>query len=237
VLPVLPPLALLLASSIVVRTQEWRGFDGVRSTPRRALAVVVGSLLSGVFFVALAVLLYRAQPLLINVQPVFTTIASFLTVLVGAVVILVSVSRHWRSAPLVIALAAAVTLPAVQYGALSSGGDDTVRQMARLVQQNRQGAEPVGTLGVFVRNLVFYSGIKTIDVIGDDQARNFLMQADRALMVAPADQIDRLEREHGIRVKRIAELLYFNEAGIRVRTLLWPDPARDLIRVVLVVNR
>ena len=76
VLPVLPPLALLLASSIVERTQEWRGFDGVRSMPRRALPVVVGSLLSGVFFVALAVLLYRAQPLLINVQPVYTTIAA-----------------------------------------------------------------------------------------------------------------------------------------------------------------
>jgi hypothetical protein len=49
VLPVLPPLALLLASSIVERTQEWRGFDGVRSLPRRAAPVVVGSLLCGVF--------------------------------------------------------------------------------------------------------------------------------------------------------------------------------------------
>ena len=237
VLPVLPPLALLLASSVVVRTQEWRGFDGVRSTPRRARPVVFGSLLCGVFFVALGVLLYRAQPLLINVQPAFTTIASGVTVLAGLAVILVSVSSQWRSAPLVIALAAAATLPAIQYGALASGGDDTVRQMARLVQQNRQGAEPVGTLGVLVRNLVFYSGIKTIDVIGDDQARNFLMQPDRVLMVAPVDQIDRLEREHGIRVLRIAELLYFNEAGIRVRTLLWPDPAGDLTKVVLVANR
>ena len=63
-----------------------------------------------------------------------------------------------------------ITLPAVQYGALSSGGDDTVRQMAKLVQQHRQAHEQVGTLGVFVRNLVFYSGIKTTDVIGDDQA-------------------------------------------------------------------
>ena len=237
VLPVLPPLALLLASSVVVRTQEWRGFDGVRSTPRRARPVVFGSLLCGVFFVALGVLLYRAQPLLINVQPAFTTIASGVTVLAGLAVILVSVSSQWRSAPLVIALAAAATLPAIQYGALASGGDDTVRQMARLVQQNRQGAEPVGTLGVLVRNLVFYSGIKTIDVIGDDQARNFLMQPDRVLMVAPVDQIDRLEREQGIRVQRIAELLYFNEAGIRVRTLLWPDPAGDLTKVVLVANR
>jgi 4-amino-4-deoxy-L-arabinose transferase-like glycosyltransferase len=237
VLPVLPPLALLLASSIVERTQEWRGFDGVRSTPRRALPIVVGSLLSGVFFVALAVLLYRAQPLLINVSPAFTTIASYLIAVVGVVVILVAVSGQWRSAPLVIALAAAVTLPAVQYGALSGSGDDTVRQMAKLVQENRKGDEQVGTFGVFVRNLVFYSGIKTMDVIGDDQVKNFLAQPDRALMVAPVDEIDRLEREQGIHVNRIAELRYFNEAGVRVRTLLWPDPARDLTRVVLVSNR
>ena len=237
VLPVLPPLALLIASSIVERTQEWRGFDGVRSSPRRALPVVVGSLLSGMFFVTLGVLLYRAQPLLINVQPAFTTIAASLVAVAGALVMLVSVSSQWRIAPLVIAIAAAVTLPAAQYGALSSGSEDTVRQMAQLVQQHRKAAEPVGTLGVFVRNLVFYSGIRTVDVIGDEQARNFLMQADRALMVAPVEQIDRLEREHGVKVQRLAELLYFNEAGVRVRTLLWPDPARDLTRVVLVANR
>lgn len=237
ILPVLPPLALLLASSIVERTQEWRGLEGVRSTPRRALPIVIGSLLSGVFFVTLAVLLYRAQPLLINVSPAFTTIASYLIAIAGAVLILVAVSNQWRSAPLVIALAAAITLPAVQFGALSSGGDDTVRQMAKLVQQNRQGNEQVGTFGVFVRNLVFYSGLKTTDVIGDDQVKDFLGQADRALMVAPASEIDRIEREHGIRVQRLAELRYFNEAGVRVRTLLWPDPARDLTRVVLIANR
>jgi hypothetical protein len=84
---------------------------------------------------------------------------------------------------------------------------------------------------------VFYSGVKTTDVIGDEQARNFLLQTDRALMVAPAAEIDRLEREHNVKVTRIAELRYFNEAGVRVRTLLWPDPNRDLLRVVLVANR
>jgi 4-amino-4-deoxy-L-arabinose transferase-like glycosyltransferase len=237
VLPVLPPLALLLASSIVERTQEWRGFDGVRSMPRRALPVVVGSLLSGLFFVTMAVLLYRAQPLLINVQPAYTTIAAGLIAIAGMAVILSSVSGHWRSAPVVIALAGAITLPALQFGALSSGGDDTVRQMAKLVEQNRRGQEPVGTLGVFVRNLVFYSGVKTTDVIGDDQVKDFLGQADRALLVAPAEEIDRLEREHGVKVQRLAELRYFNEAGIRVRTLLWPERERDLTRVVVVSNR
>ena len=237
VLPVLPPLALLLASSIIERTQEWRGLDGVRSAPRRALPVIVGSLLSGIFFVTLGVLLYRAQPLLINVQPIFTTMASWLIAIAGALVIVTAASKSWRMAPLVIAVAAAFALPAIQYGALSSGGDDTVLQMARLVQQNRTSNEAVGTWGVFVRNLVFYSGVKTTDVIDEEQATNFLAQPDRALLVAPAAEIDRLEREQGVRVNRIAELLYFNEAGIRVRTLLWPDRNRDLTRVVLVANR
>lgn len=237
ILPVLPPLALLLASSIVERTQEHRGLDGARSSPRRALPVVVGSLISGIFFVALAVLLYRAQPLLINVEPVYTTIASYLIATVGAIVILVAISGAWRSAPVVIALAGAITLPVVQYGALSSGGDDTVRQMARIVQEQRTGNEDVGTLGVFVRNLVFYSGVKTTDLIGDEQVKNFLSRPARVLMVAPVTEVDRLEREHGLKLNRVAELLYFNEAGVRVRTLLWPDRDRDLTRVVLVSNR
>jgi 4-amino-4-deoxy-L-arabinose transferase-like glycosyltransferase len=237
VLPVLPPLALLLAASIVERTQEWRGLDGKRSMPRRALPVVVGSLLSGLFLCMLGVLLYRAQALLINVQPIFTVTAAALIVVLGILVIATAVSRDWRLAPAVLVLASAIALPAIQYGALSSGGDDTVQQMARLVTEHRTGNEQVGTYGVFVRNLVFYSGVKTIDIIEDQQAKNLMAQADRALLVAPVEWIDRLEREHGLKLHRIAELPYFNEAGIRVRTLLWPDRSRDLARVVLVANR
>jgi 4-amino-4-deoxy-L-arabinose transferase-like glycosyltransferase len=230
ILPVLPPLALLLASSIVERTQEFRGLDGARSIPRRAVVVGAGALLSGAFFVALGMLL-------INIQPLFTTIAAGLIVAAGLLVMLVATSRNWRSAPIVVALAAALTFPALQYGGLASGGDDTVRQMARLVLDERTAHEPVATYGVFVRNLVFYARVKTVDIINDEQAWNFLGQTDRALMVAPVESIDRLERERGLKVRRIAELLYFNEAGIRPRTLLWPDASRDLQRVVLVSNR
>jgi 4-amino-4-deoxy-L-arabinose transferase-like glycosyltransferase len=237
VLPVLPPLALLLASSIVERTQQWRGLDGARSRPRRALPVVVGSVLSGAFLCALGGLLLRAQPLLINVQPIFTTVAAAVIVVLGALVVLTAMSSQWRAAPAVLALAAAITLPTIQYGALSSGGDDTVQQMARLVGRHRPGTEAVATYGVFVRNLVFYSGVKTTDVIDDEQAGNFLRRSERVLMVAPVDWVDRLEREQGLSVVRLAELPYFNEAAVRVRTLLWPDRARDLWPVVLIANR
>ncbi len=237
ILPVLPPLALLLASSIVERTQEWRGLDGARSRPRRATGVVVGSLLSGGLVILLGGLLFRVQPLLINVAPIYTQVAAGVIALAGAAIVLVALSNHWRMAPGVIALAAAVTLPALQFGGLSSGREDTVLQMARLVLQHRNSDEAVGTYGVFVRNLVFYSHTKTTDVITDDQATDFMSQPSRALMVAPADVIERLERERGLKLVRIAELPYFNEAGVRVRTLLWPDRSRDLTRVVLVANR
>jgi len=237
ILPVLPPLALLLASSIVERTQEWRGTDGFRSRPRRATGIVIGALLSGVFFTALGALLYRAQPLLINVAPILTQVSAAVIAAAGLVVVVVALSGRWRAAPVVIALAAAVSFPALQFGALSSSGDDTVRQLAQLVQQHRPGQEAVGTYGVFVRNLVFYAHTKTTDIITDEQADNFLSQPARVLMVAPADVIDRIERERGPKLVRIAALLYFNEAGVRVRTLLWPDPSRDLTRVVLVANR
>lgn len=237
ILPVLPPLALLLAASIVERTQEWRGLDGARSRPRRATGVVIGSLLSGAFFIALGGLLYRVQPLLINVTPIYTQVAAGVIVTCGAAIVLVALSGQWRMAPAVIALAAAVTLPALQFGGLSSGREDTVRQMSRLVSQQRTANEAVGTYRVFVRNLVFYAHTKTTDIITDEQAVQFLSQPTRALMVAPADVVDRLEHERGLALTRIAELPYFNEAGVRVRTLLWPEPSRDLTRVVLVANR
>ena len=41
----------------------------------------------------------------------------------------------------------------------------------------------------------------------------------------------------GRRFRQLAVLPYFNEAGIRLRTLLWPDLARDISRVVVISNR
>jgi hypothetical protein len=90
---------------------------------------------------------------------------------------------------------------------------------------------------VFVRNLVFYTGRRTLDLITDEQLDAFWGQQARVLLVAPADAVEQLERRNGKRYPRLAEFTYFNEAGIRVRTLLQPDPERDLTKVVLIANR
>ena len=59
---------------------------------------------------------------------------------------------------------------------------------------------------------------------------------DFAALIAPLDALERLEHRTGKRYPRLAEFAYFNEAGIRVRTLIQPEVDRDLTRVALVAN-
>ena len=237
VLPVLPPLAILLASSILERTRDWRSLDGARVTRRRDASIRLGGLLAGAMLVGLAILIWRAQPLLINVAAAFTMAAAGTVAACGALVMAVTVSRAWRATPGVLALAAAITFPALQYGALSGGADDTVQQMARLVRQHGGQPGAVGSYKVMVRNLIFYTGLKQQDLWNEDELVKFLARSDRVLAVIEADELARVEQARGIRTTRLAELPDFNESGIRLRTLLWPDPARDIQRVLLVTNR
>ncbi len=220
VLPVLPPLAMLLATSVLERTRDWRSLDGARVRVRRQLSVATGGVLSGALLVALAALLWRASPLLINVAPTFTWLAAVVIGLAGAGVIGVAASAAWRQTPVALALAAALTFPALQFGALSGTGDSTVEQVARVIAQNGTGNEAVGTHHVFVRNLVYYAQTPTVDLITDEQLSTFLRQDDRVFVVASAEAIARLEQAEGRRLRQLAVLPYFNEAGIRLRTLL-----------------
>ena len=49
----------------------------------------------------------------------------------------------------------------------------------------------------------------------------------------PASEADRLAQLPWLSVERLAALPYFDDGSLRVGTLLWPDPARDLDTVVL----
>ncbi len=105
--------------------------------------------------------------------------------------------------------------------------------------EHRTEGEEVGTYGVFVRNLVFYSRVKTVDVITDEQAQS-LSGADRTApsSCSRARSSSASSVSEGVtRAAASPSLSYFNQAGVRVGTLLSPDPARDLTQVVLVSNR
>jgi 4-amino-4-deoxy-L-arabinose transferase-like glycosyltransferase len=237
ILPVLPPLAILLAASVLDRTREWRSLDGARVARGRHPAVLLGGLTVGLLLVGLAVLLWRAQALLIHVAAASVLAAVAAIALLGAGVVAITLSGAWRAAPGVIALASALTFTALQYGALTGGGDDAVQQMARLVRQHGGQAGAVGSYQVMVRNLIFYTGIRQQDLWNEDELVKFLARPDRVLAVIEESELNRVRHQRGVQARTLASVAYFNESGIRLRTLFWPEPARDIQRVLLVSNR
>jgi 4-amino-4-deoxy-L-arabinose transferase-like glycosyltransferase len=234
ILPVLPPLAVLLAGSIIERTRDWRSLDGSRVRPRPNRSVRLGSIGAAALLIALGGLLYRAQPLFLDVSRTTTIVTAAFIAVCGAVVLLISVTGAWRTAPAALAVAAALTFAVLPYGALAASQDATVRRLATAVRAARTSGEEVATYKVFVRNLVFYSGIKQTDLVHDDHLRDWLATTPRGLLVLRATDAARFAREHGARFEPLTTLPYFDEGGLRARTLLWPDPARDLEEVVLV---
>ncbi len=233
ILPVLPPLAILLASSVIERTSEWRSLDGARRRPRPNRPVVFGSVLGGLFLVALAALVWRAQPLFINVSDLNTLIVAVLIALAGLAVIVTSFTGAWRAGPGMLAFATAIAFAVLPYGTISDADDSTVVQIADQIRKVRAEGEAIGTYKVFVRNLVFYTHQRHTDIIHDEHLKTWLGEHPRALVVMTAADADRLGQA-GLKMQRLSAMPYFNEGGVRVRMLLWPDPATDLETVVLV---
>ncbi len=234
VLPLLPPIAILIAHGIVDRTRSGRGLDGGLYQQRPDRGLQAASLAAGAILLLAAALVWRAQPLFVDI-PAWQSLSAAATIgLAGLAVVLVALSRGWRQAPWALAYASAIALPALVLGALAGGPDDAVHRVARAVVTARQASEPVGVSRVFVRNLVFYTGVKQTDLINDEQLTAFLSQAGQALVVVPAEVLDRVESVGAPRAQRVAEFSYLNEAGLRLRSFLWPDPARDVQRVLLV---
>ena len=232
ILPVLPPLALLLASSMIERTRDWRSLDGSRVRPRPNRWIMFGALGAGALLMLLGGLVYRAQPLFLDVAPGTTMTVATIIGVWGALVVLVALTSS-RLAPVVLALAAAIAFASLPYGALAASSQSSVRRMAAAVRDARKGNEEVGTYKVFVRNLVFYSGVKQTDLIHDEHLLEWLARTGGGLVVLRAADAARLEHDHQLTFERLAAMPYFDEGGIRVRTLLWPDRERDVEEVLL----
>jgi 4-amino-4-deoxy-L-arabinose transferase-like glycosyltransferase len=227
ILPILPPLALLLARGLSRRIGEGRGRDS---------ATAVAAAATSVLLLALALLLWRALPLVVGVQPhlvLFGVVAiASAALLIGVVPFLAEARRI----PLVVACSGALTLLGLQYG-LSPAGRDPVQDMAALVVAERQQGEPVATFRVFVRNLVFYTRVQQNDLSTDDEVRAYFASPARVLCVLPADELARLQAGAPLPVRTLGEVLYLDASAVKLRSLFSPDPARDLERVLLVTNR
>jgi 4-amino-4-deoxy-L-arabinose transferase-like glycosyltransferase len=227
ILPVLPPLAILLARSISTRIAD----------ASRGPALAAATWGTAALYAAIAVLLYRARPLFINTYPWLTLLGVGVIAASAAVLAWVALSKQWARLPLTATICAGLLLLSIQFGALAGARPEPVEQMAELVQANRTANEPVGTYQAFVRNLVFYTRFKQVDLFDEGVALDFLKSPGRVLLVVRALDLPRLQAISGVPVRPIARLQYFNPAGVRLRTVLSPIPQQDFETVLLVTNR
>jgi hypothetical protein len=137
----------------------------------------------------------------------------------------------------VLPVVAALILLAIQFGALAGHRPEPVEAMAALVRTHHTGGEAVGVHHVFVRNLIFYTHVRTEDLFNDDRATAFMRSAERVLMVVRDEDLARLQTVAGVTMTTLGEVRYFNTANIKLRSLVAPDPARDIQRILLVTNR
>ena len=232
ILPVLPPLAIVLARSLVRTVHD--ASAGSR-TACRLLGVAAWT--TAGLHLLLATVLLRAQVLLPDV-PESAARAAALGLLAGGVALGVTAAqRAWGRLRLVMPAAAALLLLGVFVGVLSGARPEPVERMATRVAAARTAGEPVGVYGAFVRNLVFYTGTEQVPLYDEEQAVAFLRSGERVLLVARARNLPRLERLSGVALRALGEVRYLDTTALRFDVLLWPLPAQDVAVVRLVTNR
>ena len=236
ILPLLAPLAILLARAV---TQALEG------TPasRRGLATLGAA--TGAVVMFIGGLVYRARPLLVEWSEAATLSVALAILLAGGAVVAASLGAlrqgpdgvaRARVIPTLVAAAAVVLAVGAHLIVLASPGPAPVERMAAMLAAEREADEPYGRHRVFDRNLVYYMRSPHVELPVLTAAHDFLRSPGRVLCVLRAEDAARL-RNDGLRMQRLGEVRYLNTGNLNLRTLLNPDPARYLQRVVLVANR
>ena len=227
ILPVLPPLAILLAHIILERlnskprSSSDRLFDGA-------------TLFIGIVWMTIGVFILRATPLFDAMSISGATIAGGIIVASGLGLALSMFFRVRHHVPMIIAIGSIFTLFSLHFSVLTPLRPSAVEKTASAIHQLRQANEPLGVAGVFVRNLPFYTGLRQTNIVNDDQAVNFLQSSERVMFVLTDKQLERLEARLGRTFSRLFSSTYFNTANIRIRSLINPD-AGGVIQTVLVI--
>jgi 4-amino-4-deoxy-L-arabinose transferase-like glycosyltransferase len=232
ILPLLTPLAILLARAMV------RALDGSPATRRAFVAAGAGT---GAVVVLIGGLLYRARPLLVEWSPAATVALPAALLLAGTGIVAASLAA-WRHAPRTRGIPALVAAAAIAMAVgahlvvLSSPGPAPVERVAAMLAATREADEPYGRHRVFNRNLVYYTRTPHVELPVRQAVRDFLASSGRVLCVLRAEDAARFRRE-GLRLQRLGEVRYLNTGNLNLRTLLDPDPDLYLQRVELVANR
>jgi 4-amino-4-deoxy-L-arabinose transferase-like glycosyltransferase len=226
ILPVLPPLAVMVARGIAERMGRDR--DPVLS---------VATWITAGLYAAVAVLFVRMQPLFINAYPLATLIGACLVGCAALALAAAAATQTRRLLPAAATVAAVLVLMTVQFGALAGRRPEAVEQVALQIRLHRTAAEPIGVFDVFTRNLGFYTGVPRTQLFSIEHAGTFLRSSERVLLVLRSADMQAVEAAAGLPLMKLGETRYLNTANIRLRTLLRPDPTTEIEMISLVTNR
>ena len=134
------------------------------------------------------------------------------------------------------ALASATLLLTLQFGALAGVRPEAVEQLAHLVHAYRVGDQQVGQYRVFGRNAVFYLRFQQHKDLDADTVAAFMGSPDRVFLMLRESDLPEL-RDLGLTARELGRVSYIDTANVKLRTLLSPDPARDIETVLLVTNK
>ena len=231
VLPILPPLAILLARAVSRTLARQAAGEGGRD-----LLVAAGGAISGMVLVLFGAVVARAGVLLGDGPVTTMRIAPLLIALAGLGVVLAALARRPRRLPAALAGAAVITALSLQYSFLSRPGPEPVERMAALVRAAGPDDMPYGRYRVFVRNLLHYVGRPHVDLFTPEQLHAFLASPEPVLCVLTDTDLEQARAE-GATAYELGRVAYLDVGGLQLRTLLRPDPATDLQTVLLVSNR
>lgn len=230
ILPVLPPLAILLARSIHQRLKR-----SAAGSPDWLFDAATG--VSALMWLLVGVLSIRAAPFLAAAGLPNVGIAGVLIVACAIAPVACGVLGGRQLVPRALSVGAAVTVVSLYYGVLAPTRPAPVERMSELLLSERQDNEQSGTYTVFVRNLAFYSGIPQRDLITDEQVITFLQSPTRVFCAIEEDRLMRIAPQVGEPLRQLARMPYVNIADVRVGTLLRPNAPGVIETAVLVANR
>ena len=217
ILPVLPPLAVLLARGLIERIETARNHRWSLGAATWATAAM---------YIALALLFVRMEPLLINAYPLATWVAVCLLGCSAIALAGIAATAAWRRLPIVAGVAGVVTLVAVQFGALAGVRPEAVEQLAALIRTNRSGQRADRCLqGVLAESWLLHG--PAADGAVRSRAGSPLPAISGACAARRSfGRSAAVEAASGMTLKKLGEARYLNTANVRLRTVLNPDPTR-----------
>ena len=217
ILPVLPPLAVVVARGMIDRIEingDTPLVDRARRRGSRRRSTSCSPLM-----------LVRMAPIFITRIPCATWVAVCLIGCAALALAGVAATSSWRLLPAVASVAGALVLVSVWFGALAGNrpggrrtdGDAHSRQ-SRHRGRSACSTSSRGTSG----STPVRRALQLFDV---KQASDFVQSPRRVLLVLRSTDVQAVEAASGMTLKMLGETRYLNSANVRLRTLLQPDPA------------